>query len=29
LAIRELRATATVEKSENQTQRKEEKWPQI
>ena len=29
LAIRELRATATVEKIENQTQRKEEKWPQI
>ena len=28
LAIRELRATATVEEK-NQTQRKEEKWPQI
>jgi DNA-binding GntR family transcriptional regulator len=29
LAIRELRATATVEERENQTYRKEEKWPQI
>jgi DNA-binding GntR family transcriptional regulator len=29
LAIRELRATATVEERANQTQRKEEKWPQI
>jgi hypothetical protein len=28
LAIRE-RATATVEQRENQTYRKEEKWPQI
>ena len=29
LAIRELRATATVEETAYQTQRKEEKWPQI
>jgi hypothetical protein len=29
LAIRELRATATVEEREDQTHRKEEQWRQI